>query len=362
MHPAAHMNAVPADNTFIATAQDGAVYRIAGGAPIYVSTWDTYGGPQSVVVVDKWAVDNITHPAAHMNAVPRDGTFVNANQTGAVYRIAGGSAFYVSTWDLFGGVQPVVGIDRWAIDNPGHPAAHLRAIPADGTLLRGLPGGAAWRMVAGRRWAHSGEGAVDVDQSSLERIRRRLSVRGHVSVPQGGTAELVLTGTGLGSGDVARAGRPVSVIRSAVGGPTRLTAWLAVDGAAAPGHYDVTVAARDGAAATCSGCVTVTAAPKPGGGGAGAGSGGSTSGRPWLRVSRRGGRVILRWRRVQAAQRYAVVARAGKRVVRRRVERPRIRLVTRRRVLTVRITPVIDGKRGPMRRFRIVGTGVTPAG
>jgi hypothetical protein len=32
-----------------------------------------------------------------------DGTFVQVNETGQVYRIAGGAPLYVSTWSAFGG-------------------------------------------------------------------------------------------------------------------------------------------------------------------------------------------------------------------------------------------------------------------
>ena len=146
-NPAAHLRAVPDNGTFVSTNQDGAVYRIAGGAPIYVSHWDTYGGPQPTVGIDKWAVDNIGHPAAHMRAVPSDGTLLST-QDGAVYRVAGGAPIYVSTWDAIGGPAPTVGIDKWAVDNPSHPAAHLRAVPADGTFLNASTG-AVYRVAGG---------------------------------------------------------------------------------------------------------------------------------------------------------------------------------------------------------------------
>ena len=170
-NPAAHMRAVPADGTFINTTQDGAVYRIAGGAPIYVSTWDTYGGPQPTVGIDKWAVDNIGNPAAHMRAVPADGTFINTTQDGAVYRIAGGAPLYISTWSIYGGAQPTVGIDKWAVDNVSRPGAHMRAVPADGTVLQGLPSGRFWNVQSGRRTSvTAGSGAVAVTDGAVDAI------------------------------------------------------------------------------------------------------------------------------------------------------------------------------------------------
>ena len=41
-----------------------------------------------------------------------DGTFVQVNETGQVYRIAGGAPLYVSTWSAFGGAQPAA-LQRW---------------------------------------------------------------------------------------------------------------------------------------------------------------------------------------------------------------------------------------------------------
>jgi murein DD-endopeptidase MepM/ murein hydrolase activator NlpD len=162
------LRSVPADGTFISTNQDGAVYRVAGGAPIHVPTWDAYGGPQPTVGIDKWAIDNITNPAAHLRAVPADGTFLSTKQDGAVYRVAGGAPLSI-TWDIFVGPQPTVAIDRWALDNLTNPAAHLRAIPSNGTLLRGLPSGHLWHIEDGHRSATTATaGAVSVNDATAE--------------------------------------------------------------------------------------------------------------------------------------------------------------------------------------------------
>jgi surface antigen/microcystin-dependent protein len=167
-HTPAHMHAVPADNTFVHSAQDGAVYRIAGGAPIYVSTWDTYGGAQPTVAIDKWAIDHVGHSAAHMRAVPADGTFLHSIQDGAVYRVAGGAPLYVPSWDVFGGARPHVSIDRWAVTNAGTAASHLLKTPRDGTLLRGLPSQAVWRIVGGKRVPHPPQsGYVDINDPTV---------------------------------------------------------------------------------------------------------------------------------------------------------------------------------------------------
>jgi murein DD-endopeptidase MepM/ murein hydrolase activator NlpD len=208
----AQYRAVPADGTFINSVQDGAVYRIAGGAPIYVSTWSTYGGPQPTVGIDKWAIDNITHPAAHLRAVPADGTFVNSAQDGAVYRIAGGAPIYVSTWSTYGGPQPTVGIDKWAIDNATHPAAHLRALPADGTFVHSMQNGAVYRIAGGApiyvsTWSTFGgpQPTVGIDKWAIDNpthpaahLRRTIANHTFVRVANGSRRGLVTRAAGGG--------------------------------------------------------------------------------------------------------------------------------------------------------------------
>jgi hypothetical protein len=120
----------PADGTFIAGAQRGEVYRVAGGAPIYVSNWAAFGGPQPTVTVDQVAIDNAGTGGLwnHLRATPADGTFIAGAQTGAVYRVSNGHPTYVPSWEPFGGVQPHTFVDQAAIDNAGGTGAwsHLR--------------------------------------------------------------------------------------------------------------------------------------------------------------------------------------------------------------------------------------------
>jgi large repetitive protein len=126
---------VPKDGTFVRAGNNW--YRIAGGAPVYVSSWATFGGVQPSVQIDPTAVTIAGGSGqwSHLRAVPADGTFVSA--AGMVYRIAGGAPVYVSTWSAFGGVKPTVQIDPNAIRVAGgsNQWSHLRATPADGTLV-----------------------------------------------------------------------------------------------------------------------------------------------------------------------------------------------------------------------------------
>jgi hypothetical protein len=143
------LNQVPADGTFLQTST-GFVYRIAGGAPLLVSDWSVYGGPQPTVLIDEWDIDNIGNPVVHLNPVPGNGTFLQTT-SGQIYRVAGGAPIAADAWSVFGGPQPAVQIDPWDIANITSPLAHLAAVPADGTLVRGLPSNTYWSFSGGER-------------------------------------------------------------------------------------------------------------------------------------------------------------------------------------------------------------------
>jgi len=132
------------DGTFVS--YGGNDYRIAGGAPLYVHDWSVYGGPQPTValVAAQWKA---------LNPLPANGTFITATGTGKVYRIAGGAPVYVDSWSPFGGPQPTVVIDRWDIQNISNSITHLRAQPETGTIVEGLPSGRYWQFSAGMRTA-----------------------------------------------------------------------------------------------------------------------------------------------------------------------------------------------------------------
>ena len=134
----AALRTYPADGTFIRV---GAyVYRIAGGAPLYVSSFANVGGAHSSVQVDGVAVDHAGQGGvwAHLRLRPADGTFVRANP--AIYRIAGGAPVYVSSWANVGGAHPYTDIDVNAINDAGAGVySHLLLRPADGTYIRSSP-------------------------------------------------------------------------------------------------------------------------------------------------------------------------------------------------------------------------------
>lgn len=167
VNPAAHLRPYPADGSLISSTSDGRVYVVAGGAPLYLSNWDAIGGARPATAIDQWDIDNSANPLAHLRQYPADGTFVRAS-SGRVYRVAGGAPIYVSSWSVFGGEQPAVAIDQWAIDNSADPHAHLRGFPADGTVVRGLPSTSLWSFTGGLRTSTaSGPNEVAVDDVGL---------------------------------------------------------------------------------------------------------------------------------------------------------------------------------------------------
>ena len=222
-----HLRYFPADGTFIRGAKDGAVYRIAGGAPTYVSTWSAFGGGQPTTDIDTAAIDLAGTGGYynHLRDRPADGTFIRGTKDGAVYRIAGGAPTYVSTWSAFGGGQPTTDIDTAAIDLAGTGGYynHLRDRPADGTFIRGTKDGAVYRIAGGAptyvsTWSAFGGGqpTTDID-----------------------TAAIDLAGTGgyynhlrdrPADGTFIRGTKDGAVYRIAGGAPTYVSTWSAFGG------------------------------------------------------------------------------------------------------------------------------------
>ncbi len=148
------------DNTFVQVFGSQAIYRIAGGAPLFVSSWDGFGGPQPITTITQGQFNSL-------RPVPADKTFLTTT-TGRVFRMAGGAPLAVSDWARFGSVQPFVTIDQWDIDNISNPLSHLRALPADGTLVQALPSHSYWQFASGGRIPVAvNKRAIAVDEFAL---------------------------------------------------------------------------------------------------------------------------------------------------------------------------------------------------
>jgi hypothetical protein len=144
------LRATPADGTFIRNTSNGSVYVVAGGAPLPVTNWNNVGGVKPYVNVDGAAINNaggsIGGAGTHLNATVADGTFIRNPLNGSVYVVAGGAPLPVTSWNNVGGVKPYVNIDVAAINNAGNVAlssdyGHLKATVANGTYLRAFTTG-----------------------------------------------------------------------------------------------------------------------------------------------------------------------------------------------------------------------------
>ncbi|MDQ1574768.1 MAG: hypothetical protein QOH44_2327 [Actinomycetota bacterium] len=132
----AALRKTPLDGTFLQGATSKYVYRVVGGAPIYVANWASVGGQKPVVVVPDASITGAAGPVStsyynHLNFYPT-GTneFVLASPSNKIYQITGNTAVPVSNWATAGGkAQPTVQIGDDAIAKAGSPStspyAHL---------------------------------------------------------------------------------------------------------------------------------------------------------------------------------------------------------------------------------------------
>ncbi|MCY7373635.1 MAG: DUF1906 domain-containing protein [Spirochaetaceae bacterium] len=102
-----------AESAFVQVAGHTDLYRIAGGAPVFVSSWESVNqGPQPVQTLSQTQFDSLPDR-------PEDGTFLTGGASGAIYRVSGGIASHVPSWTPYGGPQPTTTVDQAALDNAG---------------------------------------------------------------------------------------------------------------------------------------------------------------------------------------------------------------------------------------------------
>jgi hypothetical protein len=156
----------PADGTTVTNADDGSYVRFAGGAPLPVGPCGSCGA----VLVDSrtFALAGTATPSQpHMLAAPVDGTFVNAGSS--YYRVAGGAFVALADCAPLGGCPGSVAVDPGTIAGLG--GGRLRAMPQDGTVLRGLPSKQLWEIVNGhRRQTFINVTGIDVDDGAIAAI------------------------------------------------------------------------------------------------------------------------------------------------------------------------------------------------
>ncbi len=174
-----HLRARVPDGTFLRTL-DGSVYRVAGGAPIYVSNWSAFGGSHPVQLVDFDAVSHAGFGGVWKSllGVPADGTYLSVNGSATIFRVAGGAPLFVSSRAPLGRASAPVKIDLQAVVHAGQAGkwAHLRFYPASGTFVTGEPTHRVYRVIGGRAhfvpsWAPYGgpKPTVGINQPTIDR-------------------------------------------------------------------------------------------------------------------------------------------------------------------------------------------------
>lgn len=216
---------LPCDGTFVTAVNR--VWRVVGGALVYVSSWKPYGGPHRTVRLtpQQYDVIGIWHV--------RDGQFIRTIQDGRVYVVSDGTPIYVSRWSAVGGVHA--------------------AIPVDVTNLQHAGEEFPWR--AFKRWAMLDPDYLDPDHRFGPHVLVSHFVRtldGRVYVLTAGAPVYVSSWARFGGPQ-----RSVLIDGAAIGhagqpGPWRFLRWYPFDGvplnaAARPGAPEVLFVVAGGA-------------------------------------------------------------------------------------------------------------------
>jgi hypothetical protein len=116
------------EGAFIRVTGRTGTWRIIGGAPVVVGSWQAFGGLQPYSVIE---------PAqfARLRAYPADGTYMSDTATRTVYRVAGGAPLAIAAADVARlpgwGRVPIVAADHYAFAH----LDHMRATPLDHTQV-----------------------------------------------------------------------------------------------------------------------------------------------------------------------------------------------------------------------------------
>jgi hypothetical protein len=132
------------NGSYVVASDTSRVYVMAGGSPMYVSGWGAVGGPKPI---------SATYTQAQINSMPQypaDGTAVRNYGNGAIYVVAGGFGFGVSSLAHIPNTS-------W-VDIDGSALGQLRSQPGDGTVVRDY--------VSGTIYVVSGNAAMTVTSLS----------------------------------------------------------------------------------------------------------------------------------------------------------------------------------------------------
>ena len=169
----------PPNGTFVRGREDGAVYRLVGGAPLWVSTWTAFGGTRATHLMS-------TATIASLPRYPKNGTYLRGAQRREMYVVAGGAPVFVSAWANVGGLHAYTTVDQNAIDRAGSGGRynHLSYRPVDGSYLRGTTSKRVYQMKGGvaylvRSWTQVGgtKPTTAVDQVAIDKAGTTSPIR-----------------------------------------------------------------------------------------------------------------------------------------------------------------------------------------
>ena len=183
----------PRDGAMAANHDNGATYRFVGGAAEWISRCTYGGGCSNVITVDAASLT----PGEHVRQFPADGSMMSNADDGGIYRFVDGAPEWLSHCDYGGGCGSVVPLDAAGVGQLGSPPGdieRMRVVPRDGAIIHNVDDGGMYRIVGGSpQWISRCDygggcaGAVDLDDGTFVKLGS-LSGATHLrSLPSNGT-------------------------------------------------------------------------------------------------------------------------------------------------------------------------------
>jgi surface antigen len=131
----ATLPAVVADGLFVQGSVRGDIYRVTGGAPLYVASWTSVGGAKPYVRIDQRAIDAAGSGGDYnrLRKVPVDGQALRVLATGKTYIVQGGAALLITSWDQVGGYRSPAPVEPLSLRYAGTPPQYIH-LTRTGTL------------------------------------------------------------------------------------------------------------------------------------------------------------------------------------------------------------------------------------
>ena len=175
----------PADGSLIRNGDSptGDVFQVVGGAPLRRGTCACTAGSNcsGAVTVDSYPLTILDH----LRAVPADGSLIRNGDSapGDVFQVVGGAPLRLGTCAYTAGsnCSGAVTVDSYPLNALDHP----RAVPVDGAAFTGQPSGNRWRMAGGCRVTGS-TAARDLPDGTVEGVVACASGPGATTPPTSG--------------------------------------------------------------------------------------------------------------------------------------------------------------------------------